>query len=191
MDATSKTILDYLISQNRGCRFSISFLDNEFEDTCALIGLDSEDARAAVRFLHDTGYLDYMSTTSGHNISFSLSHKGLNYKDFPQQQVDKNSHSHVFNIGTVTNSAFGNSGDVTLNIGASFDDLKNFINSQDIPQNDKNALLEITTQVETMIDNEIPFKKGFLSKFKDVLKTYDGYIVAISQLAFDYFIGIR
>lgn len=191
MDQTSKKILDYLINQNQGSRFSVSFLDDEFENVCELIGLDSENARATVRYLHGLGYLEYQTTGSGHNLGFFLSHKGLNYNDFPISPDKPNSQSHVFNIGTVSNSAFGNSGDVTLNIGASFDDLKTFINSQDIPQNDKDSLLEMTTQVETMINNEIPFKKGFLSKFKDVVKTYDGYIVAISQIAFDYFTGIR
>ena len=185
LDELSSDILSYLIPLFKGDSSSgvdVSKIYQTFS-TYPKVQID-----ACLKSLFNDGYLHVLYSNFDPVFICALYHKAFSFNDPALKPV---SQSQVFNIGTVNSSAFGNNGEVTLNVGASFDDLKNFIKSQDIPQCDKDSLVEMTTQVETMIDNEIPFKKGFLSKFKNVIETYDEYIIAISKLAFDYFTGIR
>lgn len=185
LDKLSSDILSYLIPLFKNNSSADVDVANIYQ---ALSTYSKVQIDACLKSLFENNYLHIIYSEFDPVYICALYHKAFSYNDPALKPVPQ---SQVFNIGTVNNSAFGNNGDVTLNVGASFDDLKNFIKSQDIPQNDKDSLLEMTTQVETMINNEIPFKKGFLSKFKDVITNYDGYIVAISQIAFDYFTGIR
>lgn len=185
VDKLSSDILNYLIPLFKTDASANVEVSNIYR---ALPGYAESQINACLKSLFEDHYIHVIYSEFDPVYICELYHKGFTINDPSLKPIPQ---SLVFNIDSVNNSAFGNSGDVTLNIGASFDDLKTFINSQDIPQHDKASLLEMTTQVETMINNEIPFKKGFLSKFKDVVKNYDGYIVAISQIAFDYFTGIR
>lgn len=52
------------------------------------LGIKSEDLRANIRFLNDSGYIDYQKFHgSDKNASFSLSHKGLHWKYFRRQEI--------------------------------------------------------------------------------------------------------
>lgn len=189
MDNLCKTILNYLRDQGEGCAYICCFFDNEFDDACNALGIDVENARAAVRYLHENNYLDYSKTTSNHTFGFSLSHKGLNYESFTNQDTQSNTASQIFNIGQVHNSALGNTGDVIINNGASFDEIINYIaTSSDIPDSDRQTLRDMAITVKTMTENEVPLKKGFLSKFSSFAKEYGPLFAEISGKILRYFL---
>lgn len=185
LDKLSSDVLSYLIPLFKNDSSASVDVSNIYQTFCTYPKVQID---ACLKSLFDDGYLHLLYSEFDPVFICALYHKAFSFNDPALKQVPQ---SQVFNIGTVNSSAFGNNGDVTLNVGASFDELKSFIKSQDIPQCDKDSLVELTTQVETMINNEIPFKKGFLSKFKNVIETYDGYIIEISKLVFGYFTGIN
>ena len=85
MDKTSKKILDYMISQNKGCSFVCNFQD-DLDNMAGKIQIPVEDVRAAVRYLEDEKYVRYSKTSSGRVFGFYLEHKGLHYKDFQRTE---------------------------------------------------------------------------------------------------------
>lgn len=85
MDKNSKLLLNYLI-ENGGCRKSVYF--NDFEDFSASLNMNEDDLLANIRFLHESGYLDYQKyANSDRNAAFSLSYKGLHWKYFRRQDI--------------------------------------------------------------------------------------------------------
>ena len=94
MDPTSKAILEELIKSRKGTEFVCAFdealsgiADTSIERFSESLNLNTEDVRAAVRYLEGRGYLEYQSTSGGHNIGFHLSHKGLNWRDFRRKEI--------------------------------------------------------------------------------------------------------
>ncbi len=84
MDKSSKVLLNHLIQQG-GCEKMFFF--NELDVLSSQLNLPTEDVRANIRYLHDNGYIDYQKTKTGHTLTFSLSHKGLKYKDFKIEAI--------------------------------------------------------------------------------------------------------
>lgn len=97
MDKNSKKILNKLISEGKGtsyvCSFNGSFLgfaNIDIHNFSNSIGMDVEDLRAAVRYLHENGYLEYqmLNTSKGKTpCGFHLSHKGLNWRSFRREEI--------------------------------------------------------------------------------------------------------
>lgn len=86
MDKTSKQILEHLISEG-GCKIVVNFQE-ELDALSASFEMDSENFRAAIRYLHDLGYLDYVYYSKSEKVyGFQLSHKGLNWKSFRKQEI--------------------------------------------------------------------------------------------------------
>lgn len=93
LDKSSKKLLAFMRSQNKGtnyvCAFDDAFsslTDIVIEDFAEQLKRDVEDVRANVRFLEENGYLEYQYATSAkkskYTVGFHLSHKGLNHKEF-------------------------------------------------------------------------------------------------------------
>lgn len=82
MDKNAKALIKYL-SSHGGCDKFIFFGSSGFESLASELGVGPESLRSTVRYLHDCGYIDYQKIHgSDKNASFSLSHKGENWKYF-------------------------------------------------------------------------------------------------------------
>lgn len=150
--------------------------------------ITTEEFISMLKFLKNNGYITYDPDTTG-NLYISLTHKGKHYAEF-----EKSQHSAItqtFNIsGTVTNSAFGNTGDVTINNGASFDEVLNYISTSDeIDEADRQALRDMLVIIQSKVEDGEPLKKGFLRKFGDCVQKYGPLCAEIANIVFKYFIA--
>lgn len=186
MDDTCKTILDFLRNQPE---YECPYYDEQFENACTSMNLDYDIADAAVSYLVDEGYIDYLRSQNGSLMGISLSYKGINYENFINQNNQSNISPQIFNINQVYNSAFGNTGDVVVNNGVSFDDIRSFIQDQNISDIDKQKLEMLADVVETTIENDIPMKKGFLHKFGDLFSKYGEICSKIVANILPYFLN--
>ena len=85
MDKQAKTLIKYLLD-NGGCDKFIFFSD--LDTHAQNLNMNTESLRATIRYLNETGYIDYQkSNKSDRNISFSLSHKGENWKYFRKKEI--------------------------------------------------------------------------------------------------------
>lgn len=85
MDKQAKTLIKYLID-NGGCSKPVFFSD--LDTHAKTLNTSAESLRATVRYLNETGYIDYQkSNKSDRNVSFSLSHKGENWKYFRKKEI--------------------------------------------------------------------------------------------------------
>lgn len=85
MDKQTKTLIKYLLD-NGGCDKIIFFSD--LDTHAQNLNMNTESLRATVRYLNETGYIDYQkSSKSDRNVSFSLSHKGENWKYFRKKEI--------------------------------------------------------------------------------------------------------
>lgn len=135
--------------------------------------------------LNGNGFLTHDIFQDG-SLCISLTHKGKNYLEVIANEI-QSPLQQTFNIGTVQNSAFGNTGPVTLSNGPSFCEILELIRSQDIPEKDRAALQELTIYVQSLIENEAPAKKGCLSKFGGLLKDYGEICCTIFNTFKGYF----
>lgn len=85
MDKQSKAVIKYLLD-NGGCDKFIFFSDLDIP--AKDLNVNTESLRSTVRYLNETGYIDYQkSSKSDRNVSFSLSHKGENWKYFRKKEI--------------------------------------------------------------------------------------------------------
>lgn len=85
MERNSKILLSYLVTHG-DCGKYYDFnedIDKISSDLC----LSPDNLLAEIRFLHDSGYIDYQSDSHGRNLSFSLSYQGLNWKYFRRKEI--------------------------------------------------------------------------------------------------------
>ena len=88
MDRNSKKLLKHL-NKCGGCEKFINF-GGELDKLSSELNRSPESVRSNVRFLHEHGYIDYQNISKTQKAySFSLSHKGENWKYFKRQQVLK------------------------------------------------------------------------------------------------------
>lgn len=140
------------------------------------------------RSLHDKGFIKLTTYTDG-SANISLTYPGLSYKE--QEELNrKNSTSIVNNFNApVSNSAIANTGNVTMNINSSFDEIRSEINSHEMEAADKELALKLVDCIETLTENEAPLKKGFLSKFSDVIAKHSWLLTLAGNALVKYFIG--
>lgn len=86
MDKTSRKILKYL--KSRDAEFACNF-DDGLDCLSAEIQVPTETARAAIRWLKEQGYLEYIRYTSGGIAAFHLSHMGRHLAYFTRKALLK------------------------------------------------------------------------------------------------------
>ena len=95
MDKVARSILEWLVKNSSGkgteyiCAFDEDWKDINgvcLDDMANALGMQSEDARAAVRFLVELGMLEYQSVGDYYS-GFHLSHKGLNWKYYRRKEI--------------------------------------------------------------------------------------------------------
>lgn len=148
-------------------------------------GLSLLETNATIEYLAEHGYFKVKRYLEGSFI-YSPSHKALHYKDFESNSVQSTSQTNIFNA-PVNNSAIGNTGNITINNGISFSELRSFIDSQNISDADKAEAIQVADYVETLTENEVPLKKGFLSKFGNTLSKLDWLPELLGKVLITYF----
>lgn len=86
----------------------------------------------------------------------------------------------------ITNSAVANSGSVSINNGATIQEIKDFIQQQSLSQEEKLKLNEVVTYVEALIESDTHLKKNFLSKFSDILAKHSNIAEMLIKLVLKY-----
>lgn len=174
----SKLILNYLISAFSQNETMIDYLEI-VENT----GLPFHEVDTSLQFLSEENYLKLKRYKSG-GFVHSLTHKGFHYQEF--DSAPPVSQTNIFNA-PVSNSAVGNTGNVTINNGVSFSEIRSFIDTLNISSNDKKEAIQVIDYVETLTENEAPLKKGFLSKFNDTISKLDWLPDLIGKVLVSYF----
>jgi len=85
LDPLSKKILRYMCAQPNPSKRTYNFA-TDLDNVAKAIGVDNEIVRAAVRYLTDREYIQYMKDQKGRNIAFYLDYKGLQWKEFRGQE---------------------------------------------------------------------------------------------------------
>ncbi len=114
----------------------------------------------------------------------NVTHQGMHYKELESVSTTT-AQTNIFNA-PVTGSAIGNAGAVTINNGISIDEALSFIRAQDISAEDKTKAEKMVTYIETLTENEVPLKKGFLAKFSDILTKLHWLPELAMKLLFKY-----
>lgn len=178
----SKQILDYAIPIFESGVDTLEIAQIQKET-----GLSLLEAKSAIEYLAEQGYFKIKRYLEGSCI-YSPSHNALHYKDFEPSATLPTSQTNIFNA-PVTNSAIGNTGNITITNGISFEDAISFIHAQDIPLEDKAEAEKMVTYIETLTENDTPLKKGFLSKFSDILAKHHWIPELAMRLLFQYLTG--
>jgi len=123
-----------------------------------------------IQFLLDSGYLqEEVPMSSGYYLAITEKGERLVENDFIMpDEISNITPNNIFNIENATNSVIGTQSNVTLNINNVIQEAKEQINSNN--SSDKAELQEIINLLEMVIDNQIPVKKGLLSKFSDIIQ---------------------
>ncbi|HBF6159195.1 TPA: hypothetical protein KOU84_003171 [Clostridioides difficile] len=117
-----------------------------------------------------------------------ITNKGLNFEEFEPKNQSQNINQ-TFNIQNMQNSAVGNTGSVTINNGIDFSDLREFIDTnKNLTQAEKYEAQNIVDLIESTSENNIPLKKGFLSRFGDILNKYPDLAMRIGQTILNQFL---
>lgn len=175
-------VLDYLISQyNSDSSITLKLSDEIFETS-------GKELDLVLNSLYSKKYITLKKNILGDRI-VSLTYNGLSYKE--QEQMNMHSSSQVINNfnAPVTNSAISNTGNVTMNITSSFDDMRSEIESHNLDSSDKEIALKLIDCLETLIENDAPLKKGALSKFSDVISKHSWLFTLCGNALTKYFIG--
>lgn len=175
-------ILDFLIHEFSEDKSMIDYNSIVLNTSLPYIEIDS-----ALQYLESDGYLSVKRYKNG-GFVHKLTHKALHYKDFEAVKNNASTQTNIFNA-PVSNSAIGNTANVTINTGITFAEALAYIQSQDIPQDDKDEANRVIEYIETLTENEAPLKKGFLSKFSDVLAKNSWLPELALKLVFSYFMG--
>lgn len=171
MDNLCADILNYL--RYKGCDYICYFTPDSFNAVCERLRVPVDLAKMAVKHLEEQGFLEYLKDPRGSAYGFTLSYKGLHYEDYIKDTPEDPLPQQIFNIQEVHNSAFGNNGSTfTISTGVSFDEIRESINTQDIPDTDKDRLEALADLAETNIENEVPMKKGCFHRFGDLFLKY-------------------
>lgn len=158
-----KNVLLYLIDASD---------DNYFylDDSNTILNMPRNELILILDSLGERGYLRLKNNTDG-GKQITLTHKALNFKEYEKTSTIPTHPTQVFNIQQVSNSAFGNAG--TVAIDNSISSLREQIESSN--SLDKEDLQKITNILEMIKADEIPPKKGLLSRFSDVLERNGWY----------------
>lgn len=179
----AKQILDYTVPL-----FKTGTDNLEAEQISKETGLSLLEVKSAIQYLAEQGYFKNQGYTDGSLIIYSPSHKALHYNDFESATIPPASQTNIFN-GPVTGSAIGNTGNITVTNGFSFEDAISLIHAQNISPEDKSEAEQMVSYIETLTENDAPLRKGFLSKFNDILAKHHWLPELAMKLLFQYLTG--
>lgn len=181
---TEKTriLLDYLIEHKD------KFMFFPGDETTSLF--DWDELEILFHYLAENDYILLKSFVDG-AYSINLTHKGMAYKEIEEnQRIHESYNPHVINnYGNISNSAVGNIGNTTINNGISFDDAFEIIKTKQLTSDDELTANRIIEYIQTLSENDVPIKKGFLSKFSDFISKHSWVPQLIASLITTYYIN--
>lgn len=81
MDKLSKAILKDLTSVAPDPAAAFYDWETDLEKLAARVGAPVETVRAAIRYLHEEHYVEYLYNQHGRDCGFQLGHKGIHYTE--------------------------------------------------------------------------------------------------------------
>ncbi|HBF5897958.1 TPA: hypothetical protein KRE09_003644 [Clostridioides difficile] len=186
LDSNSKKILSFLkpfaIESDH-----IDFSTEQIHENLPSLSLN--EIGKAIKFLNENNYLISRNCiASKYPIVWDVTSKGLNFEEFEPKNQSQNINQ-TFNIQNMQNSAVGNTGSVTINNGIDFSDLREFIDTnKNLTQAEKYEAQSIVDLIESTSENNIPLKKGFLSRFGDILNKHPDLAMLIAQTLLNRFL---
>lgn len=182
LTAKEKLVLNELISIYSTDKTSPSAHDN------TIAGISGQELNLIFQALSNKGLIKMKSYTDGsHRIS--LTYEGLSYKENESLSASTTTVINNFNA-PITNSAVANSGSVSVNNGLTIQEIKDFIRQQSLSTEERERINEAVTYVETLIENDVPLKKNFLSKFSDILAKHSNIAEMLMKLLIKYLTGL-
>lgn len=182
LTSKEKQVLDYFIAlyyQNSNIVVDHSEFIND---------ISGNELNLIIENLNRKQYIKLKKDITG-NSRISLTYNGLNYKEKElREKSNKSSTVNNFNA-PIHNSAIGNTGNITINIGITYEEMRSLINSKDIENSDKEVALKLVDYLETLTENNAPLNKGFLSKFSDVIAKHSWLFTLVGNTLTKYFIG--
>lgn len=172
--------LEYFI-QEHGLSYSVE--RNGALVHCSITGLPNTEKSTGKKYIGfmpgtDIQPNDVLTNPAGEIIYIAdaqtqfLHREPYQLKAYYQTEYEKaynaQSNSPVFNIGTTYGSVIGTQQSVTVNYKDSLRATKKQIEDSDSP--DKEELQQIISLLEMIVNNQLPPKKGLLSKFSAVLE---------------------
>lgn len=160
----AKMVLDYIVSkykdQGQKNEHELDNIDEIFPYPV------NEEIPEILELLEQEGYLHCQRYVDG-QYRVKLTYKGLNSEDFP----DEPSPQPIINInGNVKNSAFGNTGNTTLNLDTSYSHIRSQIKEKHLSKTDEEKALAILDYTKSLTDEDIPIKKGVFKRFGEFMK---------------------
>ena len=174
-----KQLLNYLIPEFKAGNDMICF-DKVAEN----VNMSAYETDIALRHLESKDYLKIKRYKNGGFIR-SLTHKALHYNEL-ESSATPVKQTNIFNA-PVSGSAIGNSGNITISNGASFQEVRDFVQAHSISDSEKAEIDKILTYIETLEENDTPLKRGFLSKFGNILSKHHWLPEMLMKLLFQYF----
>lgn len=145
--------------------------------------ISPEEIESILLFLQKEGYLTLKRYT-GILTVHKLTHEGIHFEEFENEH---NVPNQTFNIGSVSNSAFGNNGNTTINNGYNFEEIKNLIASK--PRSDQEELNEFIDRIKIITKDNQPVSKGTFAKFSDLLAKHSDILVAVSPIIMNWLLS--
>mgnify|MGYP000024613553 CR=1 FL=1 len=171
LDTKSKQILSFLkpyALKNSDVRIKETTIAENIPE------LNLNEIMNALDYLNENGYLTLIKTVGPSWTVGHVTHKGINFEEFEQQITP----SQTFNINSVNNSAFGNNGNITINNGYTFEEIRSLI-STTVPIEEQKKLNDLVDTVEIVTKNSSSISKGFLSNFSDLMQKHSPIVVAL------------
>lgn len=186
LDSNSKKILSFL-RLDAGNKRRVTSNAKQIHENIPSLSLN--EVGKSIKYLSENGYLDTMNILGeDYPVIRDITNKGLNFEEFEPKNQAQNINQ-TFNIQNMRNSAVGNTGSVTINNGIDFSDLREFIDTnKNLSQAEKYEAQNIVDLIESTSENDIPLKKGFLSRFGDILNKYPDLAMRIGQTILNQFL---
>lgn len=119
--------------------------------------------------------------------------KLINYIDLELTKLinteHKNPITNQFNITNANGSVIGTSEHATINNSYNLDEIKKIIDEKISDANDKQQLQDLVNSLKAITENDLPVRKGTLSKFGDVLTKYSWVTGPIAKSLISWAVG--
>ena len=94
------------------------------------------------------------------------------------------------NIGEIHGNAIvGSQANATIYIGNSFEDIRKYIDTASVSEQDREDLQKLVNAVEAAMDNDMSLSKGIFQKYSRLLEKHEPIIAAIAQPVIQWLLG--
>lgn len=147
-------------------------------------GTDIEKGDLIINSVNEKFYILKKQTDFEYGKPFQIAAYTIPESEYQNQPQQKN--NIVFNVSGVQNSIIGTQQNATITNGYSIEDLTNLIDNHNTE--DKELLKEIIALLEDATSNKKTMKKGFLSKFSDVMSKNEWITAPIATFILEKFL---